>query len=299
VIPPKKRDTPFQAHHVDEFGLRICERAVGNSTAVATTAYRFCEVFGKEGSEVGMKRGRSERVNYFKAPIRKENYTSHHRRMHSTQWAKYRELEPSAKKSFFDIGTISGSQTTMHAFAATRTLQLRVLMFHPEDMDGITRARLLESFVPTLDSSEDAADASDVSRHAITVTNTKQFQLVAIFGCWTVFPSGFTSDYGTKEMLGIGSIGSCSEGIVSRYARFICVMNLQCIAERLRPSWAFSVALDMATHMATSYCDVLIRICHKSTVHDLHLPSIPVHERHTVETTFNTFAKAMDALFPD
>jgi hypothetical protein len=78
--------------------------------------------------------------------------------------AEYHELEPSAKKSFFDIGTISGSQTTMHAFAAPRTPQLRALideyiveviigemMLHPEDMDGITRARLLESLVPTLD----------------------------------------------------------------------------------------------------------------------------------------------------
>jgi hypothetical protein len=139
-------------------------RAVGNSTAIATTACRFCEVFGKEESEVGMKRGRSERVKYFKAPFRKENYSSHHRRMHNTQWAEYHELEPNAKKSFFDVGTISGSQTTMHAFAAPRTPQLRVLidkdivdaiigemMFHPEDMDGITRACLLESFVPTLD----------------------------------------------------------------------------------------------------------------------------------------------------
>jgi hypothetical protein len=187
-MPPKKRDTPFQAHRVDEFGLRICERAVGNSTAVATTACRFCDVFGKEESEVGMKRGRSERVKCFKAPFRKENYSSHHRLMHSPQWAEYRELEPSAKKSFFDIGTISGSQTKMHAFAAPRTPQLRVLidkdivdviigemMFHPEDMDGITRARLLECLVPTIDSSEDAADAGDVSRYAITVTDTKQF----------------------------------------------------------------------------------------------------------------------------
>jgi hypothetical protein len=85
VMPPKKRDTPFQAHHVDEFGLWICKRAVGNSTAVTTTACRFCEVFGKEESEVGMKRGRSERVKYFKALFHKENYSSHHRRMHSTQ----------------------------------------------------------------------------------------------------------------------------------------------------------------------------------------------------------------------
>jgi hypothetical protein len=157
------------------------ERAVSNSTAVATTAVattggRFCEVFGKEESEVGMKRGRSERVKYFKAPFRKENYSSHHRRMRSTQRAEYRELQPSAKELFFGIGTISGSQTTMHAFAAPRTPQLRVLIdkdivdviigemtLHRDDMDGITRARLLEIFVPTLDSSEDAADAGDVS----------------------------------------------------------------------------------------------------------------------------------------
>jgi hypothetical protein len=55
----------------------------------------------------------------------------------------------------------------------------------------------------------------------------------------------------------------------------------------------------MATHMATSYCDVRIRICRKSTVHDFHLLSIPMHERHTGEIIFNTFAKVMDALFPD
>jgi hypothetical protein len=182
-----------------------------------------------------MKRGRSERVKYFKAPFRKENYSSHHRRMHSTQWAEYRELEPSAKKSFFDIGTISGSQTTMHAFAAPRTPQLRVLidnnivdviigemMFHPDDMDGITRARLLKSFVPTLDSSEGAADACDVSHYAITVTNTKQFQFVAQYlAAGLSFRQVSQVIMETKEVLGIGSIDSCSEGIVSLYALFI------------------------------------------------------------------------------
>jgi hypothetical protein len=228
-----------------------------------------------------MKRGRSERFKYFKAPFRKKNYFSHHRRIHSTQWAQYRELEPSAKKSLFDISTISGSQTTMHAFSAPLTPQLRVLidkdivdaiigemMFHPEDMDGITRARLLEIFVPTLDSSEDAVDTGDVSRYAITVTNTKQFQLVAQYlAAGLSFRQVSQKNMETKEVLGIGIIGSCFEGIVSRYARFIYAINMLCIAELLRQCWAFSVALNMATHMATSYCDVRIRICHKSTVH--------------------------------
>jgi hypothetical protein len=174
------------------------------------------------------------------------------------------------------------------------------MMFHPEDMDRIIRARLLESFVLTLDSSEDAADAGDVSRYAITVTNTKQFQLVVQYSAVGLsFRQVTQVIMETKEVLDIESIGSCSEGIVSRYARFICAMNLQCIAELLRQCWAFSVAFDMATHMATLYCDVRIRICHKSTVHDFHLLSIPVHERHTGEIIFNTFAKAMDALFPN
>jgi hypothetical protein len=110
----------------------------------------------------------------------------------------------------------------VHASAAPRIPQLRVLidkdivdviigemMFHPEDVDGITRARLLESFVSTLDSSEDAADAGDVSRYAITVTNTKQFQLVAQYlAAGLSFRQVSQVIMETKKVLGIGSIGS-------------------------------------------------------------------------------------------
>ena len=53
------------------------------------------------------------------------------------------------------------------------------MMFYPEDMVGINRARLLSIFLPTLDSSDDAADAGNVSRYAIIIGNTKHFQLVA------------------------------------------------------------------------------------------------------------------------
>ena len=51
--------------------------------------------------------------------------------------------------------------------------------------------------------------------------------------------------------------------------------------------------------MATGYCDVRIRICNKTTVHDFHLLFIPVHDRHTGDIIFNTFAKAMDTLYSD
>jgi hypothetical protein len=105
----------------------------------------------------------------------------------------------------------------MHAFAAPLNPQLRVLidkdivdviigemMFHPEHMDGITRARLLESFVPTPDSSEDAADAGDVSLYAITVANTNQFQLVAQYlAAGLSFREVSQVILQTKEVLGI------------------------------------------------------------------------------------------------
>ncbi|CAM6014690.1 unnamed protein product [Sphagnum balticum] len=101
------------------------------------------------------------------------------------------------------------------------------MMFHPEDMDGVTRARLLESFVSALDSSEDAADAGDVSRYAITVTNTKQFQLVVQYlAVGLLFRQVTQVIMETKEVHSIRSIGSCSEGIVSCYAHFICAMSL-------------------------------------------------------------------------
>ena len=112
----------------------------------------------------------------------------------------------------------------MHAFAGPHSLPLRALiykdifyiiigdmMFRPEDMVEITRARLLASFFPTLDSSEDAADAGSVSRYAIIFSNTKQFQLVAqYFAAGLLFCQVAQVILDMKELLSIGSIGSCS-----------------------------------------------------------------------------------------
>lgn len=103
----------------------------------------------------------------------------------------------------------------------------------------------------------------------------------------------------TKELLGKGSTGSSSEGIVSSYAGLICVRSLQGIPELLQKSWAFSVAIYIATHKTIGYCNIHIRICYKSAVHDFHRLAIPLHDRDTGDSIFNTFSKAMDALYLD
>ena len=141
--------------------------------------------------------------------------------MHSAKWTEYCELDPGANKSFFNIGSSSGSHATMHAFSGTRGLPLRALvdkdivdiiigdmMFHSEDMDGITRARLIARFVPTLDSSKDAADAGNVSWCAIIVSYTKQSQLVAQYLASILsFHQVSRVMLDTKELLGIRIIG--------------------------------------------------------------------------------------------
>ena len=92
------------------------------------------------------------------------------------KWTEYCKLDDAAKKAFFDVGSSNGSQATMHAFSVPHSQPLHVLtdqdnvdviigdmMFHSEDMDGVSRTRLLTSFVSTLDSSE-KADAKEVSK---------------------------------------------------------------------------------------------------------------------------------------
>ena len=78
----------------------------------------------------------------------------------------------------------------MHAFGESRSQPLRILidqdivnvivgdmMFHPEDMNGVSRTRLLASSASTPHSSE-KADAKKVSRYAINVSNAKHFLLI-------------------------------------------------------------------------------------------------------------------------
>ena len=77
---------------------------------------------------MGSKRSRLDCVKYFKAPFRKESFSSHNKCMHSAKWTEYYELDSGANNSFFDIGSSSGSQATMQAFAGPHTLPLHALI---------------------------------------------------------------------------------------------------------------------------------------------------------------------------
>ena len=56
-----------------------------------------------------------------------------------------------------------------------------------------------------------------------------------------------------KERTGLVAISSYSDYTVYKYALFSCEINPQKIVELIDSAWMFSVALDMSTHMSTSY----------------------------------------------
>jgi hypothetical protein len=161
---------------------------------------------------VGIKRRRLERVRYFKAPFRKENYSSHHRRMHGTQWAEYRELKPSAEKSFSTLArSLARRQRCMpcrssHSPVTCPDRQEYRRCHHWRD-DVSPRGHGRDYSSPP--SRKLCADSRFVGRcsrcrrRQSVRHHRRQHQAVSvgctIFGCWTVIPSGFTSDFGDEQ----------------------------------------------------------------------------------------------------
>ncbi|ETP22863.1 hypothetical protein F441_03904 [Phytophthora nicotianae CJ01A1] len=103
----------------------------------------------------------------------------------------------------------------------------------------------------------------------------------------------------TKERTGLASLGSCSTELPSKYARFVCIMNLDKIKQIISSSWTFSIALDMSTYLSISYLDVRIRVYYNEIILNLHLLAIPMHEGHTGEAMFDAVVPVLDVRCPN
>jgi hypothetical protein len=102
-------------------------------------------------------------------------------------------------------------------------------------------------------------------QYAVTIPSTKKllFDLVIRYiSCGVSFCMARNIIEHTAEVFGPRI--SCSRGDISKMARVACASNLQRISDLLKSSWAFSIALDSATHQSTSYLDLRFRIYGKS-----------------------------------
>ena len=103
----------------------------------------------------------------------------------------------------------------------------------------------------------------------------------------------------TKEWTGMVSIGKVSEGKVTAIAQVVCSHSLELISNLLMKCWTFSLAMDMSTHMSTSYLDLWIWFFYVSTIHNFHLVAVPLFNCHSGEQIYLHAKKVLDILCPE
>ncbi|KAI9917018.1 hypothetical protein PsorP6_016785 [Peronosclerospora sorghi] len=175
-------------------------------------------------------------------------------------------------------------------------------MFLSDEDVASSRELALAAFVDlaAADEMEESNGEDQTHRYGIkAIANPFQFNLtVAYLAVGVTFRQIVSIITATKERTGLASIGCVNEASVCRYARFICALCLQKIAEMLMAPnvWAFSIALDMYTQQRVSYLDIRIRLCWQGTILNLHLVSVPVFERHNSENMFNISVMFLDCI---
>ena len=102
----------------------------------------------------------------------------------------------------------------------------------------------------------------------------------------------------TKEETGVVLIGSATEGKVAGFICYVCALNLQKVLEVMASCWTFSLAMDMSTHMSTSYLDIQICLFIGGKIENLHLLAIPMFSSHAAEQIFVHAEKVLDVLCP-
>jgi len=156
------------------------------------------------------------------------------------------------------------------------------------------------SLFKRVESEDDVA----IYSYLVTIPKTKTtlFRLaVHYMSCGTSFRMASELISCTYDVLGNPSLRACSRDEISNFVRAICVVNLQRITNLLRRSWAFSLALDSATHQSTSFLDLRFRVFipNYHSIVNLHGCTLPMFDRHTGDIMSTMVNKFLIVLCPD
>jgi hypothetical protein len=148
-------------------------------------------------------------------------------------------------------------------------------------------------------------DGDDDADYAYCVTipksKTMVFQLaVRYIACGASFRMAANLLSCTYNVLHNPILRSCSRNDISNFIRVVYVVNLQRMARHLRNSWAFSIALDSATHQSTSYLDLRFRIFLPAfyNIVNVHAAALPMFDRHTGEVMYKMVAAFLNVMCP-
>jgi hypothetical protein len=185
-----------------------------------------------------------------------------------------------------------GSKAELEAYLAKRRLNY-----------ALAKQKALDIFKRN----EIQASHNDVEldfNYTITIPKTKTtvFSLATRYvSCGASFRMAANCIGKTYEIMKSPSLRSCSRRDVSSYARVVCAINLQRMKDLLKRTWAFSLALDSATHDSTSYLDIRVRYFDERScsIVNLHACALPMFDRHTGRVMFDMVAKFLGFICPD
>ena len=174
------------------------------------------------------------------------------------------------------------------------------LLFHPDDIEGVTQKCAMALFQKIEDCGEDGVD--NVTGHqddyALVVKTRCCIDLCIRFvACGASFRMVSCLMDCTKVESGMSVFGGCSDVVASNYTCIVCAPSLQILSDIMQQTWAFTPAFDGTTHQGMSYLDVQTRFHINGSLLNFHLMAIPLFEQHTEENMFVVLEKLLDAVF--
>ena len=155
---------------------------------------------------------------------------------------------------------------------------------------------------PTADDSRSNSDNDEPTayKYVATVTKPLLFELAVRFtSSGSSFKMTSINMRHTVEVFALPT-RALHRHDISRMMRVACAANLQKISVLLKDSWAFSIAVDSATHQSTSYLDLRFRVYSRKhrDFFNLHGCALPMHDRHTGQVMFDMLCRFLSVLCP-
>lgn len=320
AMPPKakaKRTVSSNLALELEFGLRVTCRNEETGEVEAVVC-RFCECWDRGGSELRSD-GRKQTANnkFFQNDFRSEQISKHMKEQHPKEFDEYSKLRdrsdstPADLEHFFQQTTVDTSFEKRSTFVGRKRIVTIDKNIVEVIIKGIFRGsedrpgdRGMAVFEPQYCVADNRGKV--LSCYNVTILDTTQFDHVtSLLAAGLSFPqvSRIMSE-NRDELDCAANTESLSEGEVSCFARLVCAVSLQTIADLMHKSWAFAVASDVSTdEFGVSHLDVRIRFPGVDVGDDLlsfHLLAIPLlSESPTAESLFQLFVKIFDAMCKD
>lgn len=292
------RSFKFNEAWILPLGLEVSHRDPDNKLIV-TLSCRFCRAFGREKVH---KRTRNNTpissVKNWNGPFRTDHIRRHMSDQHPQHWSTYNELTDAKKREYFKVDIPYAE--TLHAHFG---IQQDVIQ------ETVTASIVENILTGILESSEKGSKLCRFLKfnqathdYTLRIERRKCFNIVVgQVQHGLSFRSVVLSLRELRSSAALAFMGNISEEDVSMYVQALAAMSLQRISSCLsdRRCWAFSIAIDGATVISSSYFDMRVRFYNGNSICNQHVIAIPLFGSHTGENMFDVVSKVLYSLVGD